>query len=266
MKIGTAYFEKGSQRHIKADLKDIARTFDWVILPVTEDDLKYRKQGFFETVEAAHDCGLQVWVGGWGVGGVFGGEGVSAVGHLCPRSCAVQTVLKNWAETVLAAKPDVLFLDEPRNSCCRDVNFLTNLVEMSDIPVAVCMQPCDDYGDFIETVGSGVSIVGTDPYPFPHHPCRKPFVHEHTGKIKDFAELTNTTAQVWCQAFSVPAGKEKCAAAIIEDVHNAGIEIIGVWGYRGGDAMSCFRSARPEILWREIVTTIHRLKSETRTK
>jgi hypothetical protein len=114
---GVAYFGCHDPRHTALDFAEIAQHFQWVCLPITETDIRYSADTVAQLLAAAHDAGLEVWCSPWAVGGLFGGEAVSAVENFCPRSEPVQAVLDRWLAVVATAGADVVMWDEPRGRC-----------------------------------------------------------------------------------------------------------------------------------------------------
>ena len=87
---------------------------------------------------------LEVWCSPWAVAWLFGGEAVSAVESLCPRSELVQAVLDRWLAVFATASADVVMWDEPRGRCCDVWPLLPPLFEDArsrGLENAVCLAP-----------------------------------------------------------------------------------------------------------------------------
>jgi len=104
--------------------------FTGVLHTFTENDLAYYRDQMARIVEVSHEAGLEVQVGPWGVGGVFGGEAESLfaakhpdlgqvfadgrrVGVPCPTRTEFREFLRNWASAAVGIGADRVFWDEP---------------------------------------------------------------------------------------------------------------------------------------------------------
>lgn len=131
MAIGASYFGNRILRHAAADMADLAgRGFTGVLHTFSENDLAHYREQMGRIVAASHDAGLEVQLGPWGVGGVFGGEAESwwvarhpgecqvfdhgrSVGAGCLSSTRFRRFVRRWADAAIAAGADRLFWDEP---------------------------------------------------------------------------------------------------------------------------------------------------------
>ena len=130
-KLGTAYFGNRIQRHVIEDMKDIKKhSCDWVLHTFDETDLRFNRKNLKEMTRLSHAQGLKVYYSPWAIGGIFGGEAVSAfvanhpeacqvlstgerTPHACPRQPEFRRFMKTWIEACVEAGGDVLFWDEP---------------------------------------------------------------------------------------------------------------------------------------------------------
>jgi hypothetical protein len=131
MKLGTSYFGNRWVKHAERDLKDIkAAKCNWVLHTFDEVDLRFNQGGLKALTQASHKLGMQVYYSPWAVGGIFGGESLSAftgyhpdacqllntgerVAHACPSHPEFRAFMRKWIEAAIAAGGDVLFWDEP---------------------------------------------------------------------------------------------------------------------------------------------------------
>ncbi|MDP9023258.1 MAG: hypothetical protein M3N57_11320 [Actinomycetota bacterium] len=131
MAIGASYFGNRILRHVEADMEDLAsRGFTAVLHTMSENDLNYYPLQMGRLVAAAHDVGLEVQIGPWGVGHAFGGEAESLftashpelgqvfdndrrVGAACLNRNAFRELVKRWADTAVETGADRIFWDEP---------------------------------------------------------------------------------------------------------------------------------------------------------
>lgn len=131
MSIGVSYFGNRILRHVEADMDDlVARGFDGVLHTFSENDLHWYRQQMTRIVEVSKRRGLEVQIGPWGFGHLFGGEAESLlmtrhpewgqvfadgrhVGAACPSRPEVRTALKEWATAAVELGADRVFWDEP---------------------------------------------------------------------------------------------------------------------------------------------------------
>jgi hypothetical protein len=101
-----------------------------VLHTYSENDLAYYRDQMTRIVAASHDAGLEVQVGPWGLGGVFGGEAESIfavrhpemgqvfadgrrVGSPCPTRPEFRAYVRDWATAAVESGADRIFWDEP---------------------------------------------------------------------------------------------------------------------------------------------------------
>ena len=112
-------------------MRDLAeRGFTGVLHTYSENDLAYYRDQMTRIVAASHDAGLEVQVGPWGLGGVFGGEAESIFAmrfpHLgqvfadgrhvsvpCPSRPEFRAYVRDWATAAVESGADRIFWDEP---------------------------------------------------------------------------------------------------------------------------------------------------------
>ncbi|MEI8176292.1 MAG: hypothetical protein WCG78_05445 [Candidatus Omnitrophota bacterium] len=131
LKTGVSYFGSRIARHVRADMRDIARhgcTF--VVHTYSELDQEFYQGTMSEISDLSRAAGLEVWVDPWAVGGVFGGESyskfvavhldarqISAKGVSLPAACLNNArfidFMYAWIRSALEFSPDVFFWDEP---------------------------------------------------------------------------------------------------------------------------------------------------------
>jgi hypothetical protein len=131
MKFGTSYFGNRWPEHAAMDLKAIkASHCDWVLHTFDEVDLRFNRGNLKRLTKMSHDLGLKVYYSPWAIGGIFGGESISAftgyhpdacqvlntgerTPHACPAHPEFRKFIRGWIEAAIAAGGDVLFWDEP---------------------------------------------------------------------------------------------------------------------------------------------------------
>lgn len=131
MAIGVSYFGNRILRHVEADMDDIAaRGFTGVLHTFSENDLHWYRDQMTRIVATSKARGLEVQVGPWGFGHLFGGEAESLlmtrhpewgqvfadgrhVGAACPSRSEVRAAVKDWASAAVESGADRVFWDEP---------------------------------------------------------------------------------------------------------------------------------------------------------
>ena len=262
-RFGIAYFGCHDPRHIARDLREIARDFQWVCLPVTESDLRYSAGTIAQIVAAAHRVGLGVWCCPWGVAGLFGGEAISALAHLCPRTPAVQDALERWVRVVAGAGADAVLWDEPHGRCCDVWPIVGRLVALATergLLNALCLAP-ERAWPSADVLG-GVASIGVDPYWLPdHRQDRVDYATQWVERAEALARAVGATTHVWVQCFRVGASAEPEVGEMLEWAVRRGVPDVAIWGYRGCAVMSGLTCERPQRLWRRVTATARRLRA-----
>jgi hypothetical protein len=170
---GVSYFGNRFPHHAREDMRAMKEAgADFVVLVMSESDLRWNPGTMTELVAIAREAGLQPWLTAWAIGGVFGGETASyAIGDhpaacqrdnhgqhvpaLCPRQQTFRDVMSGWLDVAVATGVGIVQWDEPqlalpfrtgatRYACCCDVcaaafqeRFGTSLPEIATPEVEV---------------------------------------------------------------------------------------------------------------------------------
>lgn len=131
MQFGTSYFGNRWPEHAATDIKAIRRGgCDWILHTFDEVDLKFNRGNLKRLTDLSHRQGLKVYYSPWAVGGIFGGESLSAftgyhpdacqvlntgerTAHACPAHPEFRKFIRGWIKAAIQAGGDVLFWDEP---------------------------------------------------------------------------------------------------------------------------------------------------------
>lgn len=131
MRKGVSYFGNRYLHHFQRDLEDMREHGCNAILHTfSENDFHFYRDTVAKMVELSHEAGFQVYIGSWGVGGIFGGEAFSQFVMKNPTSCQVRLdgkpapaacmnnsafkgFMKTWIDAAVSLGGDYLFWDEP---------------------------------------------------------------------------------------------------------------------------------------------------------
>ncbi len=84
--------------------------FSWVVVPVSTERMRYDRAGAAAVIAAAKRHGLATRIAPWGVGGIFGGEGIVEAGR------TPQETLAWWLSSAHELEADAMFWDEPHGA------------------------------------------------------------------------------------------------------------------------------------------------------
>jgi hypothetical protein len=131
-RFGVSYFGNRYPHHAREDMRAIAAAgCSFVVLVMSESDVRWNPETMAELVQIARDFGLEPWLTAWAIGGVFGGETASyAVGEhpeacqrgsdgrhlpaLCPRQPVFRRLMEEWLDVAAASGVRVVQWDEPQ--------------------------------------------------------------------------------------------------------------------------------------------------------
>ena len=107
---GCAYWgrDAGVAERDLASLPELG--FSWVVVPVSTERMRYDRAGAAAVIAAAKRHGLATRIAPWGVGGIFGGEGIVEAGRI------TMATLAWWLSSAHELEPDAMFWDEPHGA------------------------------------------------------------------------------------------------------------------------------------------------------
>ena len=119
---------------------------------------------------------------------------------------------------------------------------------------AVCLLPFkeDSIGlsDWSKVVAiDSLDIFGTDPYWVFFNKTLQEYVGGFSREIYELCEHYNKEAQIWIQAYKIPAGREEELKEAIAVSHAEGVRNFAAWSYYGNAYMSYNRSENPQKVW-----------------
>jgi hypothetical protein len=217
--------------------------FSWVVIPVSTERMRYDRAGAAVVIAAAKRHGLSTRIAPWGVGGIFGGEGIVEAGR-APRA-----TLAWWLSRAHELQPDAMFWDEPHGALG-----LRAMVEaMTSLPIPGAAQYLYINPDRSEwpvlPAMTSLTGIGIDAYRAPTIAiARLPEVHKRYG----------LPVHVWVRNFGLTRKQSSRPAHDLYALHDAGVADIGVWGFPSAGC-SCLDNADPQWAWDGITATIARL-------
>jgi hypothetical protein len=222
VRFGIAYFGVRDLDHAAADLAGMRREgFDWVLLPMTQDDAACERRTFEALVGLAVAEDLLPVISLWG-GGEFGGEGIAG-----PLSVA------DWLEVARDTGAGVLHVDEPKN---RSLSVPQLLDLWGDDATAWLTVEPHRADRFDAETYRRPAVVGTDAYDGP--------LAERVAATEGFRAATGRLDLAWVQAFRIAAGAEPDVGAAVRAMA-ALAPRVGIWGWRGSTGRGDLRSALP---------------------
>jgi len=227
-----------------AFLSDVG--FSWVVIPVSTERMRFDRAGATAVIAAAKRQGLSTRIAPWGVGGIFGGEGMVEAGR------TPQAALAWWLSSAHELQPDAMFWDEPQGSLGLQamVEAMTTLAIPGTEQYLYINPDRSEWPKLPAT--TTLAGIGIDAY-------RDPEVAiDRLPKVRQRYDLP---LHVWVRNFGLSTEQTARPAGDIAALCHAGVIDIGVWGFPSGGC-SCLDNAEPLRAWDGIVETIERLNVE----
>lgn len=131
LKTGVAYHGNRMLSHAIEDMKKIANAdMDIVVHMFTHNDWERHDTVMKDIFKVTEDCGMDVWVDNWGIGGAPGekchflayhpeahtyyGDGLMHPFQICLNAPSYRQFVKDWVEKVKELGGKTIFWDEPR--------------------------------------------------------------------------------------------------------------------------------------------------------
>jgi hypothetical protein len=214
--------------------------FSWVVIPVSTERMRYDRAGAAAVIAAAKRQGLATRIAPWGVGGIFGGEGMVEAGR------TPQETLAWWLSSAHELQPDAMFWDEPQGA--RGLRVMTKAMTTLPIPGGaqyLYINPDrSDWPDLPATLS--LAGIGIDAYQSPAVGiARLPEVRERYG----------LPVHVWVRSFGLTRRQTLRPAHDLSTLLDTGVADIGVWGFPSAGC-SCLDNAEPQRVWNGITATL----------
>jgi len=217
--------------------------FSWIVIPVSTERMRYDRAGAAAVIAAAKGHGLTARIAPWGVGGIFGGEGIVEVGH------SSMATLAWWLSSAQELEPDAMFWDEPHGAL--GVRAMAKAMTSLPIPgAAQYLYINPDRSDWPALPATtSLAGIGIDAY-------RSPAVA--IARLPEVRQRYGLSVHVWVRSFGLTRRQTSRPANDLSALHDAGVTDIGVWGFPSAGC-SCLDNAEPQRTWNGITATIARL-------
>ncbi len=137
------------------------------------------------------------------------------------------------------------------------VEFLGELCEATHskgMKNAVCLLPFKDaaigLSDWTKVASlAGVDIFGTDPYWIFFKKDLHNYVGDYSKEVQSLCQKYHKEAQIWLQAYKIPAGREEELKEAIAVAYSEGVRNFAARSYYGTAYMSYIRSDNPQKVW-----------------
>jgi hypothetical protein len=217
--------------------------FSWVVIPVSTERMRYDRAGAASVIAAAKRHGLATRIAPWGVGGIFGGEGIVEAGH------SPKAALTWWLSSAHELEPDAMFWDEPHGD--PGLRAMTEAMTGLSVPgAAQYLYINPDRSDWPELPATAsLAGIGIDAY-------RTPAVA--IARLPEVRKRYGLPVHVWVRSFGLTKRQTSRPANDISALLEAGVADIGIWGFPSAGC-SCLDNAEPQRIWNGITATISRL-------
>ena len=217
--------------------------FSWVVIPVSTERMRFDRAGATAVIAAARRQGLATRISPWGVGGLFGGEGIVESGQ-APRE-----TLAWWLSRAHVLQPDALLWDEPHGPLGLQV--MIEAMATLAIPAAVQYLYVNPERSAWPVLPATMSLagIGIDAYGTPAAAL---------SQLPEVRERYGLPVHIWVRNFALSAEQTSRPANDLLALHDAGVADIGVWGFPAAGC-SCLDNAEPQRAWEGIAETITRL-------
>ncbi len=130
----------------------------------------------------------------------------------------------------------------------------------------ICLLPFEDFrggiGDWKRIASMpDVDTISTDPYWIAFEQPRNGFFIDTVRRLVTLARDYEIDAQLWLQAFKLPAGTERDIVEGLEQAVEHGIEDAAFWGYGACAHMDGLACENPRAAWETICESVARLRS-----
>jgi hypothetical protein len=208
--------------------------------------MRYDRAGAAAVIAAAKRHGLATRIAPWGVGGIFGGEGIAEAGR------SPSATLAWWLSSAHELRAGAMFWDEPHGPMA--LRIMTKAMTTLAIPGAAQYLYINPDRSEWPTIPATTALagIGIDAYRAPAVAVKLlPKVRERYG----------LPVHIWVRNFGLTRRQTSKPANDLDALLDAGVADIGVWGFPSAGC-SCLSNAEPQRAWEGIMEVITRLGEE----
>jgi len=143
---------------------------------------------------------------------------------------------------------------------------LTDYAQKKGLKNAVCVLPDENPIVGVSTWESlaripSLSIFGTDPYWMLYDKPLEEYVSQKSRRVIELCSRYGKEAQIWVQAFLIPAGREKEVGRTVEVIAAEGVKNIAAWAYLGTAFMN-HKCADHQKVWDVLGEAYKKIKNQ----
>jgi len=153
--------------------------------------------------------------------------------------------------------------DFRRRNLIEFIDYITKSAKKLGLKNSICLAPEATMNMMLldwKDIGSlkAIDMLNTDLfwYAFKHNFKEMAFVLVQRLK-KAVKEFEDKKLQIYLQGFKIPAGRENEIVEAAKYVRLQGLDLMGIWSFRGAEYISMLRSDNPEQAWKDIKRAIY---------
>lgn len=239
-----AYHGNLYPHHARQDFLEIRDAgFDSVLLPITEQDMLHSIGNFAALRAEAAILGLRAIASPWGLGGIFGGEGVSSKSYDVDQVAAL-ALFQTWVRAVGRAGFSAVHLDEPR-----PISLLPHLLDAvrGMMTLVTLTSEALDEATVADLQAIPCDYLGVSNY-FPNSVSLEDARTATYNRADKLVEACGY-GLIWAQGFGLARGREELIHTTLSAAHHAGVRNFGFWSYRAAAATSEIAAKDPHLAW-----------------
>lgn len=232
---GCSYWQRDPRRARKDGAHLAAAGFAWVVVPISEERMAFDFDGTAQVITALQLERLAVRVSPWGVGGLFGGEGIQG------RGDPVETVL-GWLDRAEHLDPDGIYWDEPKGVHGATAISMARTFQPEHVYLNphVGVAPSD-------AVLARMASIGID--------CYDGDIVRAIDEAEGLASQHGKPIHIWVRGFRIDRAHTAHPGHQIYRLRKLGVNDIAIWGYPS-PGVSCLNNDRPRKVWNAVLDGI----------
>lgn len=245
-----AYHGNLYPHHAIQDFLDIgAAGFDTVLLCIPEQDMRHSMGSVGELRHLAGAVGLDVWAGPWGLGNIFGGEGVTTTPYRYQRQGALR-LYSEWVAKVRDVGFSTVFLDEPRPFILYQYLADQAIEAGMNVTTSLLSDTFDTLSDEEVTELDCSSLGVSNYFPFPETSISDAW-YTTRDRVDRLTSLRGDDQHLWVQGFGL-GGNPSLPGVVARAARSMGEENFGFWSFRGCQALPSIAHSDPLDVWKRV--------------